>query len=300
MITILLPTYNYANYIEKCIQSILEQTYKDYELLVLDDGSIDNTTEIVERIKDKRIHYLKNPANLGIVETLNLGIKLAKGKYIARMDADDIMVGNRLQMQVDFLDQNPQFGIVGSWYKIMDSNGRIISEMKNYTDPDYLRLGLMFTNHFAHPTVMMRTKLVKKLLYDKNFLHCEDHELWTRFSEISKVTNLPFFFLNVRSHSQSTCNLNQKELKTSVIKLLSKELNKKGICHTPKELMLHASICFGSSKKLVGQKEVENDLRQWFEKIFSSSYLKKNFSQYMLDTFKVNIMKNAGLETEQE
>ncbi|MGN7987168.1 glycosyltransferase family 2 protein [Pedobacter sp. 22226] len=295
MITILVPTYNCGKYIYKCIKSVLSQSYIDYELLIIDDGSTDDTEKIVKAISDKRITYLKNAKNLGVIATLNKGVQLAKGKYIARMDADDLITGNRLQTQVDFLERNPEFGMVGSWYRVMDESEKVMFEVRNYTNPDFLKLGLVFTNHFAHPAVMMRTKLAKKLLYDKDFKHCEDHELWTRFAEVKKVTNLPFFFLHVRSHAKGTCNLNQKDLKISVIKLLSRELNKKGIKHTPEELMLHASICFGSSKKLAQECKKAGDLKKWLEKIFASPYIRKNFTKEILDKFKADTMQNAGL-----
>lgn len=285
-LTILIPTYNCARFLKECIDSICVQNFNDYELLIIDDGSTDHTDVVVKGIEDERIVYIKNDRNLGVVATLNKGLEIAKGEFIARMDADDVIVGNRLETQIDFLENNPQYGMVGSWYKIMNENGNVISEVKSNVDESFLSLALKFANHFAHPAVMMRTDIAKRLRYDKKFKHCEDHELWLRFSEVSKITNLPFFFLNVRLHSKSTCRLNQKELKISVIELLSRELDKLRIDHDIEELMLHSAVCFGLAPKLIKDKTKELALLAWYEKIFSSSILNKRYSKEWLLNFK--------------
>lgn len=291
-LSILLPTYNCAQYISESINSILVQSFTNYELLVIDDGSTDDTESIVKSITDERICYIRNTKNQGIVYSLNKGLQLANGKYIARMDADDIITGNRFQVQYDFLEQNPQYGMVGSWYKVIGEKGNIKREVKSNTDPNFLRLGLAFANHFAHPTVMMRADIAKQLKYSEGFKHCEDHELWTRFAEVSKITNLPYFLLHVRSHVGSTCALNQKELKISVMSLLSRELNKLQIHHSAEELMLHASVCFGLSPRLITNVEKKQALLKWYNKVFSSPALRKKYNSAWLLNFKNYMLAN--------
>ncbi|MET4083349.1 glycosyltransferase involved in cell wall biosynthesis [Pedobacter sp. UYP30] len=272
--TILLPTYNCAKYILKTVESVLNQSYSNYELLIIDDGSTDNTEEIVKSISDKRIVYLKNSKNLGIVKTLNKGIKLAKGKYIARMDADDIMLGNRLQEQINFLEVNPEHGMVGSWYQIMDVGGKIRSTLKTTLTHEDIKLALLFGNQFAHPAVTIRTDLVRKLKYSQEFLYTEDYDLWCRMAEVSKLANLPKIHLSYRWYANNSCSRNQRELKANVVKLLSRELDKYEIEHSTEELMLHAAICFNYGKRFFNSEDRFSQLNRWLDKVFSASKVK--------------------------
>ncbi|MET4083357.1 glycosyltransferase involved in cell wall biosynthesis [Pedobacter sp. UYP30] len=272
--TVLLPTYNCAKYILETVKSVLNQFYSNYELLIIDDGSTDNTEEILKAIGDERIVYLKNPTNFGIVKTLNIGIKLAKGKYIARMDADDVMLGNRLQEQIDFLESNPDYGMVGSWYQIMDVDGKIRNTLKTTSNHEDIKLGLLFGNQFAHPTVTMRTDLVRKLKYKQEFLYTEDYDLWCRIAEVSKVANLPRIHLSYRWYANNSCNRNQKKLKANVVKLLSRELDKYEIEHCTEELMLHAAICFSYGKRFFNNDKRLSELNKWLDRVFAAPKVK--------------------------
>jgi glycosyltransferase involved in cell wall biosynthesis len=288
--TVLIPTYNCAKYLAETINSILAQCYSDYEILILDDGSTDHTENLIAGYKQSNIIYYKNETNLGIVASLNKGIALAKGKYIARMDADDIILGNRLQLQIDFLEKNKDYGMVGGWYQVMDESGKFIENVPLSISSDMLRLGLLFRNQFAHPAVTMRTHLAKKLCYDQDFIYCEDFDLWSRFAEVSKIANIPSYFLSYRWYANNTCNLKQKELRSSVTALLSRELDKIGVQHSAEELMLHVAVCFGLGKKLFYNDDKRSQLKAWHDKIFKSQILNKKFSPALLDNFRQNIL----------
>ncbi|MDN5283941.1 MAG: hyaD 1 [Mucilaginibacter sp.] len=297
-LTVLIPTYNCGKYIEECIISVINQKYTDYELIIIDDGSNDNTEEIVNNINDKRIAYLKNPVNMGIVATLNRGLDIAKGKYIARMDADDIMLGNRLGDQVDFLDQNADYGMVGGWYQIIDENGALLKTLETSSDAEFLKLGLLFRNQFAHPSVTMRTDLARKLRYDQNYIYCEDHDLWIRFAEVSKVMNLPRLYLTYRWYGNNTCHIKQKELKLSVLKLLGRELDKIDIAYNTTELMLHAAVCFGVMPLLLRKPEKHSELKGWLDKILSSPVLKANYDESVLQDLIKRVYLHCGISEE--
>jgi len=288
--TVLIPTYNCAKYIVPAIKSVLAQKYADYELLIIDDGSTDNTEEIVSKISDSRIVYLKNSCNKGIVYTLNKGIEMAKGEYIARMDADDIVLGNRLEIQIDFLNKNPDHGIVGGWYQVTNENGKIIDTVEGVTNCSSAQLGLLFRNQFAHSVVTMRTDLAKQLKYDPEFQYCEDYDLWVRFAEVSKVTNLPAYYLSYRWYSENSCNRKQKELKQAMLNLLSRELDKIEVEHTAEELMLHAAVCFGMANKLFNDPVKHKALRQWHNKVFGSPVLNQRYDKDRLLHFRKNIL----------
>jgi glycosyltransferase involved in cell wall biosynthesis len=279
--TILIPTYNCGKYIKQAITSILNQEYEDYELLIIDDGSDDDTEKIVSTFKDDRIVYLKNRRNLGIVKTLNKGINLAKGIYIARKDADDIMLGNRLKDQIGFLECQLEHGMVGGWYKIINVQGKLVDSIKTLQNHEDIKLGLLFKNQFAHPAVTIRTHLLKKLKYREGYLYTEDYDLWCRVAEITKVANLSDFYLSYRWYANNTCNKNQKELKAAVIKLLSRQLNKYEIDHTVGELAMHAAICFGY-KIFFNNTEKIQRLNEWLDKVFAAPKVQKISSPFFL------------------
>ncbi|WP_159468196.1 glycosyltransferase [Dyadobacter sp. 3J3] len=283
--TVLIPSYNGAKYIQSALLSVLSQKYSDYEVLIIDDGSTDNTEELIKKLSDKRIRYYKNESNMGIVASLNRGLDLAEGKYIARMDADDLMLADRLQTQIDFLEKNKNYGMVGCWYHTIDEKGKIIHTRKTLTDSDTLRMSLIFRNQFAHSSVTMRTEIARKLRYDPEFQYCEDHDLWIRFSEISKVTNLPLLGLSYRWYSDNSCNRHQKDLKVRVLSLLSRELDKLEISHSVEELKLHAAICFGLAGPFLSETSKKQELDQWIRKILNSTVLNKRYDRKWLNDF---------------
>jgi glycosyltransferase involved in cell wall biosynthesis len=193
-ISIILPAYNAAKYIEQTIDSLLKQTFTDFELLVIDDGSTDNTINIIEKFTDQRITLLKNEQNLGLVKTLNKAAKLANGKYIARMDADDIALPNRLALQKQYLDEHSNIAAVAGWKIFIDEQGKEqgIWELDRKTNTaNEIRKALVVKNCIAHPTVMIRTDILQQFLYHENQKNIEDYDLWLRLTanglQIEKV-----------------------------------------------------------------------------------------------------------------
>ncbi|MBK0382513.1 glycosyltransferase family 2 protein [Pedobacter sp. SD-b] len=288
--TVLIPTYNCGKYILETINSILQQSYQDYEILIIDDGSTDKTSEIVSSIKDNRIVYLKQSKNLGIVKALNLGIKIANGKYIARIDADDIMLGDRLQKQINFLEQNLDYGMVGGGCQVINEKGVFQRKLEITTENDILNIGLLFRNQFTHSAITMRTQLAKKLKYQQKYIYCEDFDLWTRFAEISKIANLPYYFVSYRWYSDNTCHTKQKELRTALALLFARELDKLKINYSPEELMMQMAVNFGLGYKLFVQKNKLQQLKDWHNKIFESEVLKNRFDAKAITHFRNNVL----------
>ncbi|RQO73762.1 hypothetical protein DBR40_13210 [Pedobacter sp. KBW01] len=271
--TILIPTYNCAKFINQAVKSVLLQDYRDYEVLILDDGSTDNTEEVVSRIHDARITYIRSESNKGIVSALNEGIIRSNGNYIARMDADDILLGDRLSSQIDFLNANNDHGLVGGWYQTTDIHGRILDRIETPCDPWETKMGLLFQNKFAHSAVTMRAEYAFDLRYDQEYQYAEDYDLWCRIASISKVSNLPSYFLSYRWYQGNSCSLNQKILKMNTLKVLSRELDKYGIVHSSAELVIHGALCFRLGKQYFNTKELVGELENWFEKILGSHLL---------------------------
>lgn len=219
-VTVLLPVYNGETYLLEAIESILNQTFTDFEFLIIDDGSTDNTWDILNKFNDSRIRLIKNNQNMGITKTLNKGLQLARGNYVARMDADDICFPERLQRQKAFLDDNLNFAMVGSWIEVIDEVGRKIKRI-NFPIVSYcLRWRLLYTNTFVHSAVMFRKNAVLDIGgYLDNYRHAEDYDLWSRLSTHWKVANIPAVLVSWRScrESVSVKNANKQKEKTEQI-----------------------------------------------------------------------------------
>jgi glycosyltransferase involved in cell wall biosynthesis len=174
------------------VESILNQSFKDFEFIIVDDGSTDSTAKILNEYKDHRIVRLVNEKNMGLVGSLNKGLHMAKGEFIARMDADDVSKKNRLEKQITFLDENPTVGVLGTYMEQVDENGKILSVFRPPLEHRAILLAMLRTTAIAHATVMMRKKVV--LVnggYDANFPHVEDTELWSRLILKTNFANLP-------------------------------------------------------------------------------------------------------------
>jgi len=197
-ITVLMPVYNCELYIEMAIKSILNQTYTDFEFLIIDDASNDNTINIIKSFDDKRIKLIEKPINTGLTNSLNLGLKLAKGQYIARMDGDDISLPDRFLKQITYLDSNLNVILCGTNISIIDKNKTIQFPEKN----EEIKIALLKGNSVAHPSVMIRKDKLKefKLQYDVNKEPAEDYDFWVRLLKFGELHNLQEVFLNYRVH----------------------------------------------------------------------------------------------------
>lgn len=192
-VSVLLPTYNAANHISKAINSILGQSFTDFELIVINDGSTDNTGEILNKFSDPRIIIL-NQENLGLPRALNNGIAVARGAYLARQDADDISLAQRLEKQVAFLDTNPSHGLVGSWSYIIDPNCNTSRMHLHPTTNGCIQTKLLVNNQFVHSSVMIRAiclNVTGPYSEDPEHFPPEDYDLWLKMAKHFLVANLP-------------------------------------------------------------------------------------------------------------
>ncbi len=192
MISVLLPVYNGEKYLREAIDSILNQTYRDFEFLIINDGSTDKSVEIIQKYNDSRIKLIHNKENMGLIYTLNKGLDLANGQYIARMDADDISLPNRLKLQVDFMENHSNVGMLSGNVISIDSNSKVISQkwwVDNNLPIEWL---LIWENPIAHPSVMLRCKtlLGNKLIYNENKRHAEDYDLWCNMALSTNIERL--------------------------------------------------------------------------------------------------------------
>lgn len=202
-VSVLMPVYNGQKYIKKAIESILNQTHKDFEFIILNDGSTDRSLDIINSFVDTRVKVVSSSQNLGLVPTLNRGIELARGEYIARMDADDISLKQRLEKQVSFMDKNQHIGVCGTWAQKIDSNGEVLGSLESSTGKilDYF---FWRPSPFIHSSCLIRTFLLKTDKYNPCFRDAEDYELWLRLSKRTIFFNINEQLILYRIHSLNT------------------------------------------------------------------------------------------------
>ncbi len=187
-ITVLMSIYNGEKNLYRSIDSILNQTFTDFEFLIIDDGSTDRTLEILQNYNDPRIKVIANEKNIGLTKSLNKGIKIAKGKYIARQDSGDISCSERLAKQYYFLENNKEYGLVGSWTEVIDGNNNHIQYWKQESEPELIFYILSFRNCLTHTSVMFDREFVGEIGgYNEKYERSQDYELWYRISRKKKI-----------------------------------------------------------------------------------------------------------------
>lgn len=209
-ISVILPVYNAEPYLKECLASLQAQTFRDFEVLIFDDASTDRSHGILMAFDDPRFHVERSRQNQGYAVYLNQGIEKARGRYIARMDADDLCYPERFQKQIDFLERHPEVGICGTGYSIFGT-----VEERDFQKPiedAEIRWRLMLDNPFQHPTVMMRRSVLidHGLRYREDLMPTEDYELWSRLLEVTKGANLPETLLRYRFHSGQETSARRK------------------------------------------------------------------------------------------
>ncbi|ADV47239.1 glycosyltransferase [Nitratifractor salsuginis] len=206
LVTVLMPVYNGEKYLKQAIESILNQTFSDFEFIIVDDGSTDGSAKIVTSYNDPRIRYVRNKKNMGIVYSLNLGTDLARGKYIARMDADDISLPERLERQIHVLKED-NTKVLFSTIRLIDEHNRFIGiwqDDKNCRKLNELIEMLPVRNCLAHPTLMTEASLLKRYRYNRYAKHAEDYNLWLRMiSDGIKYVKIDEELLYYRVHQDS-------------------------------------------------------------------------------------------------
>lgn len=205
LISVVMPVYNAEDYITQAVESILNQIYKKFEFIIIDDASTDSTFKILKdfRQKDKRIILIRNEANIGVTKSLNKAIVKTIGKYIVRMDADDWSYPERFVLQVELMEKNPKVVISGSYVEVCDSKLKTIYVRKYHTSDTNIRKHIFRYSPFAHPATIWKTNVLKKERYNETITTCQDYELYFRMGKIGEFMNLDKRLLKLRMHDHS-------------------------------------------------------------------------------------------------
>lgn len=279
-VTVLMPVFNAGIYLDLAVQSILSQTFTDFELLIIDDGSTDGSFERIAHYQDQRIRLEVNHKNQGLVYSLNRGIQLSRGEYIARMDGDDFSLPERLAIQVEFMDSRPDIGICGSWIQIMDSVP--IQTWRYPIDHEAIRCRLIFASAMAHPAVIMRRSILLhyQLLYDPRKTFAEDYAFWCECSKHIQLANIPRVLLDYRFLAERPdfdAYLQRQQAVADQIRL--EQLARLGICASPMELIMHRDIALHMHQCT---QEYLEKCREWLERILAANQKSKVFASQLL------------------
>ena len=284
LISVILSIYNGEKYLKEAIESILSQSYNNFEFIIVNDGSTDRSLEIINTYNDERI-VLISRENRGLIESLNEGIKRAKGKYIARMDADDISLPNRLEEQIRFMKKNIDIGvcgtaIIGFGEEIKEKAWKLSSADKS------LKTELLFSSCFAHPTVMIRRDILidNNLYYNENYVHAEDFELWTQMEKYTKFANLKIPLLKYRIVQDSITREADKNIEQrykTIKAIFEKSLENLGLKNSEVENRLHFNLTVNTR---IRDNNIEfSELGAYFSKIVIANNRAKNFDRLELN-----------------
>jgi len=282
--TVLMPVYNGEAYLKEAIESILSQTFSDFEFLIINDASTDKTVEIISSYNDPRIRLINNDENLQIAKSLNLGIKLSKAEFIIRMDCDDIAMPYRLEKQVKFMNDNPDIGVCGGFLNMFGIHS-FIGQYPQH--PQVIKCGMLYGCNISHPSVILRKSLFIKhnLFYDPEYLAAEDYELWSRAIKYMNFTNLEDVLLKYRTHTEGmSAKYSEIQMQNS-IKIRRNQLIALGINPTQQELELHELI----AQKIIypglanlSHCEILSKLNEWINKIMRANNVSMIYDEQVL------------------
>jgi glycosyltransferase involved in cell wall biosynthesis len=278
-VSVIMLVFNGEDYLQAAIDSIINQTFNDFELIIIDDGSTDKSLDKIRKYSDNRIRLIINETNQGIVKARNVGLSLANGTYIACMDCDDISYPVRLEEQVAFMEANPEFGAVGSWFEVIDECGNCTGEIQRLdAPPEFIPSILMFNNYMANSSILIRKTALPREWY-RCYPGAEDYDLLVRISQRAKVVNLPKVLLKYRIHSQNVTSRNSELIEGYVKSIVISQLARLHLDPTDDEIEIHRLIVEHTStedpsfidKSLIWLNKIREQNKQY--KIYDEAYL---------------------------
>ena len=268
-LSVLVTAYNSELYIREAINSILNQTYTDYELIIIDDGSTDNTVSSIKSFNDNRIQFLSHSQNTGIARSRNQALELASGTYITFLDSDDIVHPQKFEKQIAFLKNNPDFGLVGSSVILINEQGTETGRWKLAAKPETIPSIMLFHNYFVNSAVMFRKSLLNDIVYPEDLVIGEDYMMWFNLLQKAKGINLPKYLTSYRQHTESIIQRTgdkKEEYNKIVYELI---LQKIGIHPTNEEYEIHFSL---KNRETISSLIQMQNIFDWLQKISQYSH----------------------------
>jgi glycosyltransferase involved in cell wall biosynthesis len=283
-VSVLMPVYNAGKTVAETITSVLNQTFKNFEFIIIDDGSTDNTEEVITRFNDERIKLIKNPTNLGIARTLNNGAMLCDGKYICRIDADDIFHRKKIEIQYKFMEKNTDCVVSGTHFRKIKNSKLLKGSSKHYfhVEDKKIRVEMLRNSPLCHPSVMFRSSLFSEtgLRYNQEAIHCEDYGLWLQASKHGKlhIINRPLVYYRLHSdqistkHASEQC-LKANEIREELIRELLPEIS-------TNELKIHLALMTDLNSR---EGIRDEDVSLWVSKICATNSHKKLYDDKLFN-----------------
>lgn len=301
LVSVLIPCFNAEKYAEEAIRSIMNQTYQNLEIILIDDCSTDGTLQILNKLsgEDERIKIHQNSENLRLIKTLNEGIALCLGQYIARMDSDDISFPTRIEEQVEFLNNNPDHGIVSTmFYTFKDIAGKKNLYI-NPTTNEELRAFLLFKSGICHPAVMIRKSLFTQdgLRFEEEYLHVEDYALWSKALYHTKLANLNKVLLYYRVHDSQISTIHEERQLRNKRKVFQIHCDKLDLPDDEHSLDVYASVADAVPlvKNISFLKECEGLMEKLIAKTNSIDFCDKEYLNRMLSLHWLRLCANSQL-----
>lgn len=266
-LTVVMATYNRAAYLREALESLFSQTILPARFIVINDGSTDETVEVVRRFNEPRLHLISNRANLGTAFSLNLAFALVETQYVAMLDSDDIALPTRLEQQLDHMLRHPTVGVCGSYMEMFDTHDPTRTRLRPCPlDHDEIRCQLLFGNPMANSTAFLnRTNIPRRALrYRSGFAYADDYELWSRLSEEAIFSNLPEVLVRYRLHPTSITSLHGDGLRQTANRVRAHALRCLFKQITYQEIALHNLLC--STKGQVEESD-KPALRSWLTRL---------------------------------
>ena len=271
-----MPVYNYGSFIKESIDSVLNQTMIDFELIIINDGSTDNSSEIAHSYLDKRLKIIDLPRNRGNYTARNSGMRIAAGKYICVMDADDLCLPDRLEKQYRFMEENAEFGLIGGAFKYFHNNRPVFRE----TDYETIQLLLLLYCYLHHPTCMIRSSYVRKynLFYNESYTYSSDHDWEVRASSLFPIGNINEPLLFYRSHDKQISNRKKMEQLSFTDQIRVNQLSFFGIKPSEAEKTLHIALIKSVANAYINEKKID----RWINRLLESNHKTGYYSQQKL------------------
>lgn len=279
VISVIMPVYNYGHLIKESIDSVLAQTMPDFELIIVNDGSTDNSSEIAHSYFDRRIKVIDFPENRGCYPAMNTGMRAAKGEYLCVVGADDINLSKRLEKQYRFLEENKEFGVIGSAYQILNNC------LPAYRETDYETIKVLFlrTCYLCHGTCMIRTSLVQKydLYYNETYTYASDYDWLARALSLFPGTNINEVLYQIRRHARQITTSKSREQFFFIEQIRVRQLSFFRIEPTDHEKALHLSFIRG----VIDHRFDEETLNRWIDRLLEANLKMRYYSQPKLQNF---------------
>ena len=243
LVSVIVPTFNRSTFLRAALDSLFRQTLGDFEIIVVDDGSQDETAVVLKSIADVRLRVVTHSSNRGIAHARNSGLRAARGKYVAWLDSDDLSRPNRLAKQVRFLERHPDIALVGGCAGKIRGNGRPLGHVRVPPfDPAAIRCWLLFKSAFQQSSVMGRSEILKNVPYDPSFAVCEDVDMFARLGEVHRLANIPSVLVDRRMHDGQVSRERRGMVLAAQARISAPQLAALGMEFTGEDLLRHAAL----------------------------------------------------------